>query len=57
MENNLIYIDESTNRTIATDYALEKRFYLIDRINTKNESIIYNYYISDNGKKLLYKII
>lgn len=55
IENNLITID-TIGHTVATDYALENHFYFIDKVKVKNGIPVYNYYVSEKGKNLLYKI-
>lgn len=55
MENNLITID-SIGHTVATNYALENHFYFIDKIKVVNGIPVYNYYVSEKCRNLLYEI-
>lgn len=54
-ENNLIYMD-SLGHTVATDFSIENKLYHISSVNTKTDTPIYQYYISEKGKDLLIKI-
>ena len=55
IENNLITID-AIGHTVATDYALENHFYFIDKVKVKNGIPVYNYYVSEKCRKLLFEI-
>ena len=56
VENNLIYID-SLNHTVATDYALNNKLDFINRLSYKNNTPIYDYYISEKCKDILFDIL
>lgn len=47
---NLIIIDQNRN-TVATDFALENKYFLIRAYNSSKNK--YQYYISDLGKKFI----
>lgn len=47
---NLIIIDQHRN-TVATDFALENKYFLIRAYNSSKNK--YQYYISDLGKKFI----
>lgn len=52
IDNNLITID-SSNHTVATDYALQNQFYYISNVSIKKGIPVYNYYLSEKCKELL----
>ena len=39
------------------DYALENHFYFIDKVKVKNGIPVYNYYVSEKCRKLLFEIL
>lgn len=55
VENNLITID-SSGRTLATEYSLENGLYLISKVSGRNDTQIFNYYLSEKCKDLLIEI-
>ena len=55
VQNNLVFIDEF-NHTVATDYALENNLYIISNTSQREKCIVYNYYLTEKCKILLYDI-
>ena len=55
VQNNLVFIDEF-NHTVATDYALENNLYVISNTSQRENCVVYNYYLTEKCKTLLYNI-
>lgn len=55
VQNNLVFIDEF-NHTVATDYALENNLYIISNTSQRENYVVYNYYLTEKCKTLLYDI-
>ncbi len=55
VQNNLVFIDEF-NHTVATDYALENNLYVINNTSQRENCVVYNYYLTEKCKTLLYNI-